>query len=256
LTAKEFIRSTNPTVSMLGPQIKDLQCLVLCKHAVHTATNSEQTSLFQLQLWIGIYNILHVSLTNEKPRPEGNRERSWLCPPIHPKALPGPKPEMGSRSDPISLAGQGLIMPKQTEQYSRTTAYHEAGHAVVAWSFGLPVVAISVAADDASGGAQIGVANHLDLTKQIAVAAAGYTAENVFGDAAHYLAPIDDYDRIRKLLEDNGVAEGPEAQTLRLKGANLADEILRAHEAKVIRLAEKLAQNGSVDGIGFLRLMR
>ena len=146
---------------------------------------------------------------------------------------------------------------KRAERYPRGTAYHEAGHAIVAWSFGLQVGTIHVMADDGSGGAQIGPTNHLTLVEQIAVCAAGYTAENVFGHPhTNRLAAACDHTRIRKLLEDGGIAEGPEAQTLRLKGANLADEILRAHEAKVIRLAEKLAQNGSVDGIGFLRLMR
>jgi hypothetical protein len=69
----------------------------------------------------------------------------------------------------------------KNERYLCGTAYHKAGHAVVAWSFGLQVGTISVLADDASGGALIEPADHLDLTQQIAVCAADYTAENVFG---------------------------------------------------------------------------
>ena len=139
----------------------------------------------------------------------------------------------------------------------RGTAFHEAGHAVVGWSFGLQVGTIHVLPDDASGGARIGPADHLTLVEQIAVCAAGYTAENVFGHPhTNRLAAACDHTRIRKLLEDSAIAEGPEAQTLRLKGADCAGEILLAHEARVIRLAEKLVQDGSVDDAEFLRLMR
>jgi ATP-dependent Zn protease len=45
----------------------------------------------------------------------------------------------------------------KSERYPRGTAYHEAGHAVVAWSLGLPIGAVSVSDDDASGGTQIGL---------------------------------------------------------------------------------------------------
>jgi hypothetical protein len=41
---------------------------------------------------------------------------------------------------------------KQVDQYPRGTAYHEAGHAIVAWSFDVEVGTIHVMADDASGG--------------------------------------------------------------------------------------------------------
>jgi Peptidase M50B-like len=89
---------------------------------------------------------------------------------------------------------------KKVERYSRGTAYHEAGHAIVAWSFGLQVGTIHVQADDASGDALIGPTDHLTLVEQIAVCAAGYTAENVF-DHRHpnRLAAACDQTRIRKL---------------------------------------------------------
>jgi hypothetical protein len=146
---------------------------------------------------------------------------------------------------------------KKVERYSRGTAYHEAGHAIVAWSFGLQVGPIHVQADDASGDALIGPTDHLTLVEQIAVCAAGYTAENVF-DHRHpnRLAAACDHTRIRKLLEDSRITEGPEAQTLRLKGGNCAGDILLAHKDRVVRLAEKLVQDGSVDAAEFLRLMR
>jgi hypothetical protein len=80
--------------------------------------------------------------------------------------------------------------PRDDERYPRGTAYHEAGHAVVAWSFGLQVGTISVLADDASGSTQIAPAGHLGLVEQIAVCAAGYTAEKTFDYPTHYCAAI------------------------------------------------------------------
>ena len=119
----------------------------------------------------------------------------------------------------------------------------------------MSVGTISVLADDASGGAQIGSSNHLTLVEQIAVCAAGYTAENAFGHHTHYWAAANDYDRIRKLLEANAVVEGEEGEALRSKGAECAGERLLAHKAKVIRLAEWLVQDGCVEAAEFLRLM-
>jgi hypothetical protein len=145
---------------------------------------------------------------------------------------------------------------EQAEQYPRGTAYHEAGHAVVAWSFCLQVGTIIVVADGASGGAQIGPADHLSLVEQIAVCAAGYTAEDVFGHHhANRLAAACDHTRIRKVLEDHGISEGEEAVALRSKGAACARAHLLAHEAKVIRLAERLVHDGCVDDAEFRRLM-
>lgn len=98
---------------------------------------------------------------------------------------------------------------KKAERYSRGTAYHEAGHAVVAWSCDLHVGPISISAEDASGKARISPADRLMLIEQIAVCAAGYEAENVFGH--HHENPHAaglDRNRIRELLEDRGVAEG------------------------------------------------
>jgi hypothetical protein len=142
------------------------------------------------------------------------------------------------------------------QRYPRGTAYHEAGHAVVAWSFGLHVGAISVVAEDARGEAQIGSAKHLSLVEQIALYSAGYVAENTFGHPAHRLAAASDHNRIRELLEANRVEEGPKTEALRSEAAGCARERLLAHKAKVIRLAERLVQDGCVDAAEFLRLIR
>jgi hypothetical protein len=113
----------------------------------------------------------------------------------------------------------------------------------------------SVLADDASDGAQIGPTDHLSLVEQIAVCAAGYTAENTFGHPAHRLAAASDNNRIRKLLEANTIQEGAEAEALRTEGADRARVSLQAHKPKVVQLAERLVQNGRVDAAEFLLLM-
>jgi hypothetical protein len=50
-----------------------------------------------------------------------------------------------------AVAAAGPNTPMSDQRYPRGTAYHEADHAVVAWSFGLHVGAISVVAEDACG---------------------------------------------------------------------------------------------------------
>ena len=143
------------------------------------------------------------------------------------------------------------------ERHPRGTAYHEAGHAVVAWSFGLQVGTINIRADDAGGGAQIGPADHLSVVEQIAVCAAGYIAENEFGHhAPNRLAASRDLIRIRDILKAHAVEEGSRAEGLRSQSYDCALARLRANEPKVVRLAKRLVQNGSVNSAAFLSLMR
>jgi ATP-dependent Zn protease len=74
-----------------------------------------------------------------------------------------------------------VVVKRIVERYPRGTAYHEAGHAVVAWALSLPVGTIRVWEEDAGGGTEIGSASHLSLIEQIAIRAAGHAAEQVFG---------------------------------------------------------------------------
>src|SRR5664279_2825123 len=94
-----------------------------------------------------------------------------------------------------------------SDRYPRGAAYHEAGHAVVAWSFGLQVQAVHVSDDDASGGAKIADADQLPLVEHIAVCSAGIAAEAIFGHPSHELAGFNDHLRIFDLLEEAGISE-------------------------------------------------
>lgn len=142
------------------------------------------------------------------------------------------------------------------KRYPRGTAYHEAGHAIVAWSLGLLVQAVRVSDDDASGGAEIGGADQLPLIEHIAVCSGGIAAEAVFGHLTHDLAFFDDHARICDLLEDAGISEEDgQGKARRDEGYDFARARLETHRNSVIRLADRLVERGHVDGPEFLRLV-
>lgn len=62
-------------------------------------------------------------------------------------------------------------------------AYHEAGHAIVLWVFGLQVdsVAVGIAGDDAAGHTKVmGSDEHLSEFDRIVISEAGLEAQEVF----------------------------------------------------------------------------
>jgi hypothetical protein len=141
-------------------------------------------------------------------------------------------------------------------RYPRPTAFHEAGHAVVAWSFGLTVDAVWVNADDASGGANIiSPVDHLTLAEQIAVWWSGTAAENVFECPSHKYVASRDRAKVMKLLEAHGISEEEHGPALRAEAYSIATARLEANKAKVIELAERLVIDGRVDASEFLQLM-
>jgi hypothetical protein len=143
-----------------------------------------------------------------------------------------------------------------TKQYPRGTAYHEAGHVVVAWSLRLPVGAVSVSDEDASGATQIGPADHLSLVEQIAVCSAGIAAVKIFGLPTHELADFGDHVKIMHLIEAHGISEEEEGPALRNEGYEFARVRLETHWNKVITLAEVLVEHGRIEPLEVLRLMQ
>ncbi len=142
------------------------------------------------------------------------------------------------------------------ERYPRATVYHDAGHAVVAWSLGLPVGAVSVSDEDAGGSTEIGLADHLSLVEQVAVCLAGIAAVEVFGRPTHELAGFNDHVKVLNLIEDYGISEEEQGQALRDEGYNFARARLEIHRSKVALLAELLVEHGRIEASEVLLVMQ
>jgi ATP-dependent Zn protease len=68
------------------------------------------------------------------------------------------------------------------ERDRRGAAYHEAGHAVVAWALGLQIgeIEIAIGGDDAKGNAEIENDEGLPLIDRLAICVAGMEAQDLF----------------------------------------------------------------------------
>jgi hypothetical protein len=137
--------------------------------------------------------------------------------------------------------------------YLRGMAFHEAGHAVVAWSLDLAIGDIYIREIDAgNGGTEIGCGDGLPFIDRIAVCFAGIEAATVFqspqpswaGNGDHRMA----FNMLKGMPEDH-------AQWLWDRGGVRANELLVEHKSKVIRLAERLVEVHRVNADEFMRLM-
>src|SRR5712671_5282064 len=116
-------------------------------------------------------------------------------------------------------------------------AYHEAGHAVVAWSLGLTVGAMSINEDDPTAGCvDIGPTEHLPTTDRLAVCLAGMEAQYLFGFPTHADAGYSDVTKALDIIgEDLSEKESLDTGYVR------ARDLIHTHRSKVARLAERLA---------------
>jgi ATP-dependent Zn protease len=136
----------------------------------------------------------------------------------------------------------------------RGAAYHEAGHIVVAWALGLKVgaSAIGINGDDSAGKTEIERDEPLQLIDKIAVCAAGLESQSVFGAPTHCRAGLKDEAKIIKLTED---LDEPSRLARRNDGYQRAHELIKAHAAKVDRIARSLLAKGSLDQAEVSRLL-
>lgn len=126
----------------------------------------------------------------------------------------------------------------------RGAAFHEAGHIVVAHYFGLLVGEIEIA-DDGSGKADIGSANHLPLVDQMALCVAGIEAQELFNCRTHEGTATKDYAKVIDLVK--GLTEA-ESLELRNAGYRRALEILEKRRPEVERLAHYLIEHRRIRG--------
>jgi hypothetical protein len=142
--------------------------------------------------------------------------------------------------------------------YPRGLCCHEAGHAVVAWSFDLPVRVVRVCFNEAKGwhgGTDIdGNAEHLTSIDQIAILAAGFTAEKIFKCPAHEGAANDDHARIALILLAEGIP-GEDHWPRVIEAGKCASERLNLHKDKFLGLVGRLSESGYVEWLEFQRLM-
>jgi len=125
-------------------------------------------------------------------------------------------------------------------------AYHEAGHAVVAWALGLAVsrIEIGIGGDNAKGATNVEHDQERPLIDRLALCAAGLEAQKLFGAPTHDLAGWGDYGKIFELLD--GFDEEA-SSALTDDGHKRAYDLLRANMDRVQRIANALMVHGKLD---------
>jgi hypothetical protein len=137
------------------------------------------------------------------------------------------------------------------------TALHEAGHAVLAWSFRVTVGCIHLDVKRQSGHAKIAPTTHLKHFEQIANWLAGFVAEEVFKPPGRKAKAIIDDGEVSRILRENGTPDDTaEGQRLREQGRAYAEGRLREHRSKVRRLARHLMEHHYIDRVDFEAMMR
>jgi hypothetical protein len=136
-------------------------------------------------------------------------------------------------------------------------AFHEAGHAVVAWALGLSVgeIEIGIAGDDSAGRSEIGDSSHLPIEDRIAVCLAGLEAQDLFKCPTHDLAGASDFTKIIEMIEGEDeegkiLTEG-ESKTLQDAGAARARRLLIDHTEQVGRLVAALLKSKKINAGDF-----
>lgn len=145
-----------------------------------------------------------------------------------------------------------------TEPIPRGVCCHEAGHAVVAFSFQVHVIAVRVALNDEKGwhGATDtppGSADNLPYLDRITLWSAGKAAEEFFECTAHECAWLGDFGEISSLLNRKGLLN--ELWPRINEGKARACVIFEKHRDQARRLTDRLVERGCIDDAEFLRLM-
>jgi ATP-dependent Zn protease len=148
-------------------------------------------------------------------------------------------------------------MEIRADDYLRAMAFHEAGHAVVAWSLNLRVESIHIREIGAGNSAtKTHPPDHLPLIDQLATLAAGLEAERAFDCPLHEHAG--DRDRlmaISLIRERHEDLASDEIQSHLATGRARARELLLEHRERVVRIAERLLDVRQVDDAEFLVLV-
>jgi hypothetical protein len=141
--------------------------------------------------------------------------------------------------------------------HRRGTAYHEAGHAVVAWALKLDVLSILVR-EMGNGNSETRTTSacHLSLTDHLAVLAAGKEAEKVFD--RHLPAGVGLCDRLQAInliLKFHAGLSSDEIESHLIEGHANACRLLIANWDRVGRVARRLCDVREIGADEFLQLI-
>jgi hypothetical protein len=137
----------------------------------------------------------------------------------------------------------------------RGVCCHEAGHAVVAFSFGLRVAAVRVAySEKRDWYGAMDAEKPQSMANQITLLCASKMAEKFFDCPAHNRSWFHDYGEIDSLLSRNDVPVD-ERPTRIDEGEACACTILEEYREQARRLTDRLVERGCIDNAEFLRLM-
>jgi hypothetical protein len=138
--------------------------------------------------------------------------------------------------------------------YLRGVAFHEAGHAVVAWSLKLRVLGLRVRGIGAGDSeTKTDPADRLPLTDQLALCLAGEKAGKLFECPLPPWTARSDREKVLTLLLG---LSGHEDEKRRVQGYARAHALLLEHQDRVVRLVTRLLEVHEVDAAEFLHLMR
>jgi hypothetical protein len=144
-------------------------------------------------------------------------------------------------------------------------AVHEAGHALVAWLFGIPLKRIYLDLNSQGGAAvpdvDVECAARLNLLQAIAVHYAGPVSERTFGGPPNQNTErrADHDNKMASLMLDrNGTAPfDADGLSLKARAHSRVEELLRRHESRIRRVAKRLLQPPhKMNPARFKRLMR
>jgi hypothetical protein len=142
--------------------------------------------------------------------------------------------------------------PMSADDHLRGTAYHEAGHAVVAFALKLRVFSIVVRERGAGNSrTKTDPADHLPLTDQLAVLAAGKVAERAFkSPLPDHAGDSDSVKALNLILTHHKGASSDEIELHMTAGHVCARALLAEHQDRVIRVAEHLREARQADAVG------
>jgi len=132
--------------------------------------------------------------------------------------------------------------------HRKSTAIHEAGHAVVALGLGLKLGRIRIAIDGDPTKGRVEIEedqDHLPLIDRLAICVAGIDAQDLFEVEGHAFSGMSDMERVDQLVGDD--LSEREVLGFRNAGYGRAREILVRHLDEVEAVANALAEAGELD---------